>query len=421
MVRFSLVFISFFSILFFGVINNSSGQSTTDLINKQLKLSPNLGIYVKNLTTGKVVSRYNSDKKLIPASNQKILTTLCFLDYLGANYRFDSYFFVNSSPKKPSEADVLNSSSQSVKNFYVDTKGDPSLTSRDLVKVVRFFKKEGLRSIEGDIILDNTYYEPPYFNKNWKDSWRGLAWAPHISSVSIDENLYKTKSSKDLLMTDNPLYLLGVKLKREFRKQNIKFKGRIILSEISIRSKLSFTKLTYKHSSRNLGKIVRVINKRSNNLYAEHLFKKLSANFYRTPGSWKESSKLMNNFLIRRVGIDGKSFSISDGSGLSRKNKITTRSMVLLLEYATNAKYFNTFYNSLPVAGIDGTLRKRFKSKPLYTNLKAKTGYINKVSSLSGFFNGRNGDLYAFSIIVNNYNYSVRPFIEKLLTKIYYF
>ena len=60
-----------------------------------------------------------------------------------------------------------------------------------------------------DHVLALFPFEPPYFNKNWKNSWRGLAWAPHISSVSIDENLYRTKSSKDLLMTDNPLYLLG--------------------------------------------------------------------------------------------------------------------------------------------------------------------------------------------------------------------
>ena len=94
--------------------------------------------------------------------------------------------------------------------------------------------------------------------------------------------------------------------------------------------------------------------------------------------------------------------------------------MVSLLEFAKDKEYFFDFYKSLPLAGVEGTLVKRFKSKPLYKNLRAKTGYINEVSSLSGYFKGKNGDLYAFSIIVNNYNYSVRPFIDKLLSKIYY-
>ena len=124
--------------------------------------------------------------------------------------------------------------------------------------------------------------------------------------------------------------------------------------------------------------------------------------------------------MSNKVGLDEKTFYISDGSGLSRKNKITPKSMVTLLEFSKNSNYFDYFYNSLAVGGVDGTLLRRFKSKPLYKNLRAKTGYIKSVSSLSGFFKSKNGDLYAFSIIVNDYNYSIRPFIERLLTKVYY-
>ena len=417
--RVTLTFLLYLIVIFISTGINSFSTTTTQIINNQLKVSPNLGIYVKNLTKGKVVSSYNSDKKFIPASNQKIITTLSSLNYLGSNYRFNSYFFVNNISIDTINSNKLTGKGSSI-NFYVDTRGDPTLKSRDIAKIVNFFKKKGLRSIQGNIILDNTYFEKPYFNNNWKESWRGLIWAPHISSIAIDENLYRAKGNKDLLMTDNPLYLLGVKLSREFRKQGIKVRGKVILSGVPLRTKMSFNKIIYKHSSENLRLIVKVVNKKSNNLYAEHLFKKMSANFHRTKGSWKSSADFVSSFLIKKVGLNKNSFNVSDGSGLSRRNKITPKSMVLLLDFAREAEYFGDFYGSLPLAGVDGTLLKRFKSKPLYKNLRAKTGYINKVSSLSGYFTSKDGDLYAFSIIVNNYNYSIRPFIDKLLTKIYY-
>tara|TARA_Y100001970_G_C14259583_1_gene878750 strand:- start:11238 stop:12500 length:1263 start_codon:yes stop_codon:yes gene_type:complete len=417
--RFALKFLLFLSILFFVSITESISQTTTQLINNQLTRSPNLGIYIKNLTTGKIVSRYNSNKKFIPASNQKIVTTLSSLNYLGENFQFNSYFFLIDKKESTFTKSIVKTKGVT-RNFYVDTKGDPTFRSSDLKKIVRFFKKRGLKRIEGNIIIENKYFEEPYYNKNWKKSWKGLSWAPHISSIAIDDNLYTVKDSEDLLMTDNPLYLLGIKLLREFKRQNIEVKGKILLSRIPWKAKFKLNKILYKHSSAELHNIVKVINKRSNNLYAEQLFKKLSASFHRTPGSWKSSSKFVSNFLSNKVGLDEKTFYISDGSGLSRKNKITPKSMVTLLEFSKNSNYFDYFYNSLAVGGVDGTLLRRFKSKPLYKNLRAKTGYIKSVSSLSGFFKSKNGDLYAFSIIVNDYNYSIRPFIERLLTKVYY-
>ena len=185
--------------------------------------------------------------------------------------------------------------------------------------------------------------------------------------------------------------------------------------------KLTPFKIKYESSSAQLSTIVGVVNKKSNNLYAEHLFKKLSANFFRTKGSWINSRKLVKDFLINKIDLQDESFTISDGSGLSSKNKISPAAMVKILEFASRQNYFDDFYQSLAIGGIDGTLVRRFKSEPLYDNLRAKTGYIYGVSSLSGYFRGEDDDLYAFSIIVNDYNYSIRPFIDKLLSKIYYF
>ena len=137
----------FFLIIFFGLITDSSSITSSDLIKDQLNKSPNLGIYIKNITKGKVVSSYNANRRFIPASNQKIITTLCSLNYLGENYKFDSYFFIIDKKENGFTKSIVKTQG-STQNFYVDTKGDPSLKSSTLTKVVKFFKKHGLRKIE---------------------------------------------------------------------------------------------------------------------------------------------------------------------------------------------------------------------------------------------------------------------------------
>ena len=399
-----------FSLFFYTSLTEISFSETLkSLIAKQASISPNIGIYVKNLTTGKVIASYNSNKPLTPASNQKIITTVASLDLLGKDYRFKTIFFL---------AVKRNKTGIYSQDLYIDTRGDPTLETNDLRIAVDYLKKKGIKIINGNIVINNNYFENPYYNPDWKKSWRGVAWAPYISSIAIDDNLYKLKNT--IYLTDNPLYLLGVKFKKELRRQKIKFNGNVRIAKIPVLRKFSPFKIKYEIESNKLSDIVIVTNKKSNNLYAEHLFKKLSANFSRVEGSWTDSQIIITDFQTRKINLNTKSFKIRDGSGLSSKNKISTRAMVKILEFVTKKDYFDEFYSSLSVAGLDGTLIKKFKNKPLYKNLKAKTGYIGGVSSLSGYFEGKDQDIYAFSFIVNDYNYSIRPFIDILLSKIYY-
>ena len=410
--RFTLTKKSFayFFFVFLFISPLSIAETLDSLIRKQVSQSPNLGIHVKNITDGKVIVNYKGNKKFTPASNQKIVTTISSLHLLGKNYRFKTIFFL--AVKK-------NQTGEYNQDFFIDTKGDPTLKGIHLRKAVMYLKEMGVKSINGNIVVNNNYYEKPYYNRDWNDKWKVLPWAPYVSSIAIDGNYYSSGST--IYLTDNPLYLLGVKFKKELKRQKIKFNGTIKISKIPIMRKLTPFKIKYESSSAQLSTIVGVVNKKSNNLYAEHLFKKLSANFFRTKGSWINSRKLVKDFLINKIDLQDESFTISDGSGLSSKNKISPAAMVKILEFASRQNYFDDFYQSLAIGGIDGTLVRRFKSEPLYDNLRAKTGYIYGVSSLSGYFRGEDDDLYAFSIIVNDYDYSIRPFIDKLLSKIYYF
>ena len=389
-----------------------SAESATlkELVKSQAEISPNISIFIKNLSTNEVIISHRANKRMIPASNQKIITTLTSLDLLGQEFKFSTYIFL---------FDKIDENGLYSGDIYIDSRGDPSLSSSKLKKAANYFKEKGLKIIQGNIVINDTYFESPKYNKNWKNSWKGSYWAPYISSIAVDNNLYK--SGDTLLLTDNPLYLLGVKFKKILRSKGIAFNGNIVLKEIPIKDKFAAFKILYEINSSPLSELVYIVNKDSDNLYAEHLFKKLSAHYMRTEGSWIDSQKITRRFLTGKVKLNPKAFNLDDGSGLSKYNKITTKSIAKLLEYATKQDYFEVFYNSLPIAGKDGTLLKRFKNKPLYLNLRAKTGYIKGVSSLSGFFKGKDNETYVFSIIVNNYNYSIRSFIDRLLSKIYYY
>ena len=179
-----------FSLFFYTSLTEISFSETLkSLIAKQASISPNIGIYVKNLTTGKVIASYNSNKPLTPASNQKIITTVASLDLLGKDYRFKTIFFL---------AVKRNKTGIYSQDLYIDTRGDPTLETNDLRIAVDYLKKKGIKIINGNIVINNNYFENPYYNPDWKKSWRGVAWAPYISSIAIDDNLYKLLKNGNL-------------------------------------------------------------------------------------------------------------------------------------------------------------------------------------------------------------------------------
>lgn len=151
-------------------------------------------------------------------------------------------------------------------------------------------------------------------------------------------------------------------------------------------------------------------NKDSQNLYAEALLKRTGRKFTGSPGSWENGAAAVRAFLNRQIGARGAMVVITDGSGLSRNNRITTRVMINLLQAMwQDATRGPLFRESLSIGGRDGTLRKRFK-QGLTGRVYGKSGYIDGVSSLSGYLilpedpadNNRQERTIAFSFIFNN-------------------
>lgn len=141
----------------------------------------------------------------------------------------------------------------------------------------------------------------------------------------------------------------------------------------------------------------------SQNWFAEMILKQLGRQFG-DGGSWREGLKVERRFLIDSVGIDSTHFALSDGSGLAANNLVTPRAFVQLLAWMRRHPHYEAFAAGLPLSGSPGSLLRRFTDTPLEGRVRAKTGTITRVNTLSGYVELENGEVMVFSVQANNHN-----------------
>ena len=157
-----------------------------------------------------------------------------------------------------------------------------------------------------------------------------------------------------------------------------------------------------------LAEISRLVQKSSQNLYADLLFAHIGEVNGRNRATGFESSedlgvKELRPFLSK-AGIDRQDVFFEEGSGLSRNNLTTARATVALLVYASHQSWSNVFFEALPLAGVDGTLRNRLKAAPAARNVRAKTGSLRWAHSLSGTVTTGAGEKLAFCLMLNRFS-----------------
>jgi D-alanyl-D-alanine carboxypeptidase/D-alanyl-D-alanine-endopeptidase (penicillin-binding protein 4) len=160
-------------------------------------------------------------------------------------------------------------------------------------------------------------------------------------------------------------------------------------------------RLLHTHVSPPMSQLIATVNKPSQNFYADQLLKTLGARV-RGKGSFAEGDRAVHD-LLTTAGIDASGLKMLDGSGLSRQNLVEPRMTVGLLAYMNWQAESKAFYDSLPIAGVDGTIRKRMRNTPAENNVHAKTGYIGRVRCLSGYATSSDNHRVAFCLMVNNY------------------
>lgn len=430
------------------------------LIPKEARSNGKLGVVVKSLTTNESIFEFNADKLFIPASNQKVIISVAALSLLKPDYRFKTEFY---SGGEVSDG-VLHG------GLYVKGYGDPTLERDNLVLIANQMKMMGIKEIRGGIIVDDSYFETVRFGKGWKSIWRGDAFSPPISALTLNHNTFeihvspsrsggtpyirldppgsyiqvfnkavtssrkgglsahwvdgsnavvlngrisprRTSQALELAVVDPTLYTGGV-FKRALEDSGIKVSGAVSKGIVP-----KWGNPVYTHNSIPLALVVNEYNKESVNVIGENLIKTLGAHFKGSPGSWETGAQVISDFLVG-IGVDND-FRIVDGSGLSNLNRVSPKTMTDVLQYAyTNKLIGPDFVKSLPIAGVDGTLKKRFKSSVLEGRVFAKTGYINNVRALSGYALTRSGDVLAFSILSNGIGPQVKTFQSNILTEL---
>jgi serine-type D-Ala-D-Ala carboxypeptidase/endopeptidase (penicillin-binding protein 4) len=225
------------------------------------------------------------------------------------------------------------------------------------------------------------------------------------------------ESTVKYVAATNPAEFGASVLKETLRRKGIEVNGNIVCTRsgcsqtkdletvTTIGGLFSLTTLAVYHSPK-LSEIIKVINKISNNLYAENLFLTIAKEKSREGNSGEAA--LATREILSKTGLNLEGFHMVDGSGLSRFNLIVPRETIQLLSIMAQGPHEEAFCNSLAVAGEEGTLKNRRKEKSAIalTSVRAKTGTMTHVRNLSGYITTRNGKLLAFSFLCNNHNVS---------------
>lgn len=165
---------------------------------------------------------------------------------------------------------------------------------------------------------------------------------------------------------------------------------------------------------RPFSEIINVVNKNSNNYYAEQVFKMIGGSRTKDVNTANNARKIIKDILEKNGITDVE---LNDGSGLSRRNLITPEALITMLKVAKTKKFFKEYYNSMTIAGVDGTTRSRMKGTCAEGNCHSKTGTLRNASGLAGYVTGLNGKEYIFAIISNGNNVGAYKRLENAMVQ----
>ena len=348
----------------------------------EIPSSTKMAMFIYNPLTQDTLISINHTQSMIPASNTKLFTTATALELMGGNYFISTKIFADDEISES----IING------NIYIKGYGNPSFTSADLEDLVNKLYQSGLRKVTGNVIGDDTYFDDIYSRDDWINDERANVKLPPISAIVIDKNrTVVTKKRKGkyrnyFVDVNNPPLFAAKKLMEKLIEYGIEVEGG------SESGSTPESAVMIAESSIELKDLIAEINKESNNFYAECLFKTIGAVYSGQQGNSFFSTQAILNY-IDDEGIFSNGTKIVDGSGISRFDQVTAGALAGLLEKIYfNILQFDDFYNSLSIAGVDGTLKKRMRGTAAENNFRGKTGTLNGVSSISGYVTNQDGD-----------------------------
>ncbi len=443
-------------------------------INHPYTQHANVGLYIRNLNTGAVLAEHRSQHVIPTASTMKLITSASALELLGGDFRFSTYLETNGTVD---ENGVLHG------DLYIRGTGDPTLGSQQvgdqmfLYKWIRGLRQHGIRSIQGNIVADVSFFDGDAVNPQWIWEDIGNYYAPGIFALSYLDNsmniqlrsaavgsvaeVVKTlphvpdlKFENHIRCTEitydgafvhgapysnvrylvgsvpsnrgifgvrgdipNPGLLLAQHFIMRLEEQNIPVEGEatyITESQYPARTVL------YEHKSEPLLEILKEVNQNSNNMYAEQVLRYLGSKM--SLPCTIHNAILMEQACWKNRGVNLAQNFIMDGSGLAPQNAVSAETFVHILSYMNKSANRDIFLQTLPVSGESGTLRSFCAKNALMGKVTAKSGTTSRIKSYAGYFTLPNGETAAFAVLVNNANAkprAVQRLIEKLLLDVY--
>lgn len=368
------------------LVSANSKEKLADEISRILYKVPNdtkTAILIYNPLTQDTILSKAITTQMIPASVTKIFTTATALSLMGKEYRLSTILFSDDPDIKDG---IING------NLYIKGFGNSVFTSDDLMNFVRKMKSLGIRRITGNIVGDDTYFDNIYHREDWIPDESANVKLPPISALVLDRNktTYRRKRGRRIrYVTENfknpPVEIAG-KFKKMVESENIDVEGKATSGQTPS------DVIELAEASVSLGELISMINKNSDNFLAECLFKSIGAFYSGKQGNSFYSQQAIQDF-IKSNNIYATNTEIVDGSGLSRFDQVTVAAVNGVLETMYfDLKNFDTFYNSLSIAGFDGTLNNRLEDLPAGFKFHGKTGTLNSVIALTGYLTSDDKD-----------------------------
>ncbi|UCF20070.1 MAG: D-alanyl-D-alanine carboxypeptidase/D-alanyl-D-alanine-endopeptidase [Gemmatimonadota bacterium] len=426
----------------------------------------NWGVMVQSIETGEILYRQNAEKLFMPASNNKLVTAAVALTRLGPDHRFLTRVAATARPETDGtltgDLIIVGGGDPAISERFYDD--DPLAVFRAWADSL---KARGVERIAGNIVGDDNLFDDVHLGPGWAWDYLDAYYAAEIGAllynegavtyrivpgdslgaaaglVSLPPTDYLALAADITTVADSteisiraerrpftnearlwgsiwigqdtvtryiaphdPTLFFVTVLRETLESQGIDVGGAAIDADsLDVYPPADTLVTLFTHESPTLTEIVKPFLKRSQNQIGEMLLRYLGV--VETDTGSVAAGRRAVEATLTDWGIPESSYIYVDGSGLSRYNYLSPDAIVRLLRVMARGPEFDVFYDALPIAGVDGTLRSRMKGTLAENNARAKTGYISNSRALSGYVTTRDGELLAFSIIVNNFDESV--------------
>lgn len=423
-----------------------------------------VGLVVRDATTGETLYDRNGGTRFLPASNTKLFSSTAAMHTLGTGYRFHTDVLATAPVKYGNLRGDL----------YLKGFGDPTALEADYVALAKQVAKAGIKRVDGNLIADDTYFDQVRLGDTWASDDESFYYSAQISALTLapdtdydsgtaiveslpgatvgapaqlkmipangilklintattgaagssntlsverdhGTNIVRITGSvpagatvgQDWVTVWEPTLYAADVFRRALIAEGVRVDGRIRTAAAP-----SAARQLARDESMTVGELMNPFMKLSNNMHAETLVKAMGA-VAKASGSWSAGLAVTTEYA-KSVGVATDTIRLSDGSGLSRKVNVTAKSVSDLLIATQKAPWFQQWYDALPIAGnpdrfVGGTLRNRMRNTPAANNLRAKTGSLTGVTALSGYVSTKDGRKLVFSMITNNYLTTTRP------------